>query len=256
MNDSYRDLICSRVIAAIEGSMAARDIRHELLKGQLKEILIRDLFRPLLPINIGVGSGEVVTASDQHSKQQDIVVYDKRFFPPILFESSYGIFPIESVLYTIEVKSSLTEKGLKESHKAAKEVSNFSYSIGLPGETVDENVKELLKLHNLQPSNRLSKANSALLALGTDLKTNREVERYDRIRGDDEAYLKAICVVTKGYWYRGRKARNNAEEWITWPHRYRYAEVIGFMAGILTTCQSILRRRYYPNVDKYLFPDI
>lgn len=99
----------SRVTAAISACEAVAKLPHSGEKGRIREILIRDLFRPLLPADIGVGSGFILSASGQVSGQQDIVVYDRSTLPPAMIDDVTGFFPIESAMYTIEVKSVLTK---------------------------------------------------------------------------------------------------------------------------------------------------
>src|SRR3989304_5727458 len=98
MNITYRDLVLARIKGVIEHAKATTTVQHQGLKGTLREILIRDLFRPLLPTDIGVGTGEIISAGGKKSRQQDVVIFDRRILPPILFEDFTGIFPVESVL--------------------------------------------------------------------------------------------------------------------------------------------------------------
>jgi hypothetical protein len=130
MNVVYRDLILARVQAAIGAARAATGIGHSGLKGQLREIVIRDLFRPLFQADIGLGTGEIITADNQRSRQQDVVVFDKSIVPPVLLEGTTGVFPIESVLYTIEIKTLLTAGELKSSFDSASQLAFLRY---LPG---------------------------------------------------------------------------------------------------------------------------
>jgi hypothetical protein len=158
MNITHRDLMLSHVHATIGAAKAVQSIGHKGLEGQLREIVIRELFRPLFPNDIGVGTGEIITASNRHSKQQDVVIYDKRILPPFLLEQSVGIFPIESVLYTIEVKSVLNADRLRASHGSAKELREFDY---LPGE-YDEQERPIC-------DREFARLSSTLLAFDTGL---------------------------------------------------------------------------------------
>jgi hypothetical protein len=237
MNITYRDLMLSRVHATVGAAKAVQSIGHKGLEGQLREIVIRELFRPLFPNDIGVGTGEIITASNRHSKQQDVVIYDKRILPPFLLEQSVGIFPIESVLYTIEVKSVLNADRLRASHESAKELREFDY---LPGE-YDEQERPICDME-------FARLNSTLLAFDTDLTESgkNEIDRYDEIRGADFPAIVAICVVGRGYWYW------KDDQWKTFPCRYPFYEVVLFIAGVLNTYQKILERRGNPRLGHYL----
>ena len=68
----------ARVIGAIHSARAASSLTHQGVKGTALEILVRDLFRPLLPADIGVGTGQILDcASGRLSAQVDVVLYDK-----------------------------------------------------------------------------------------------------------------------------------------------------------------------------------
>ena len=86
MNTVYRDLISARVQAAVGAAKPVTDITHKVLKGQLREIVIKDLFNPLLQSDVGVETGEIVSADNRQSGQQDVVILNRSILPPILLE--------------------------------------------------------------------------------------------------------------------------------------------------------------------------
>ena len=237
MNVVYRDLILARVQAAVGAAKALTNITHKGLKGQLREIVIRDLFHPLLPSDVGVGTGEIISADNRHSRQQDVVIFDKRILPPIVLEQVKGVFPIESVLYAIEVKSKMTAKAIKNSHRSATELMGFSYLSG----DYDEFGKPT--------RHQLTKVTSSVLAFGTDLKRERknDVQRYDEIRGSNYAAIRAICIVGSGYWFRLRD-----ETWRRWPQTYEFEEVVGFIAGVMNMYRMVAATRKEPRLGLYL----
>jgi uncharacterized protein DUF6602 len=129
MNVVYRDLILARVQAAIGAARAVTGIGHRGLKGQLREIVIRDLLRPLLPADVGLGTGEIITASNLRSQQQDVVIFDRSIMPPILLEGN-GVFPIEAALFAIEIKTKLTAAEIKPSVDSAVQLRSLRYRAG------------------------------------------------------------------------------------------------------------------------------
>ena len=70
MNSAYRSIFISNISVAINGAMAASTVTHPGVLGTIREILIRNLFRPLLPADIGIGTGQIVTFDNDfhHSK--------------------------------------------------------------------------------------------------------------------------------------------------------------------------------------------
>jgi len=236
VNSTYRDLILANVQAAVGAARAAKGITHKGLKGQLREIVIRDLFRPLLPADVGVGTGKIITADNHQSRQKDIVIFDKRILPPILFEGRTGLFPVESVLYTIEVKSILTKGELKSSHTGASELLDFNY---ISGKYDDDNEPIDHKIERVIPE---------ILAFDSDLgaQGKEEVQRYDELRGQEEPAIRAICVVGRGHWYWYKDA------WRTWPRTYPFEEVVGFVATIMNMYRKVAATRLEPRMGKYL----
>jgi hypothetical protein len=243
MHIGYRDLTRVRVEAAIAAAHAAANIRHEGMKGQVREIFIRDLLRPLLPSYIGLGTGEIINYQAKNSPQQDVVMYDTRILPPYLADPNVGIFPIESVLYAVEVKSTLTYRELEKAHRATTDLWDMDY---LPGHFEDDTQPvKYYPTHRVVPS---------LFAFGTDLKRTDEIERYDRIwrsggpvGGEVRPSLQVICVVGRGIWWwaNGR--------WNTVPTQgYNFGEVIGYLAAIWNNYERVAQSRGTPRLGRYL----
>lgn len=79
----YRNLVIERVRYAVAAARAAQPLEHSGTKGSIREVLMADLFRPLLPADLGIASGIVISAfDDAQSAQQDIIIFDKRIIPP------------------------------------------------------------------------------------------------------------------------------------------------------------------------------
>ncbi|MBI3822250.1 MAG: hypothetical protein HY289_06170 [Planctomycetes bacterium] len=236
MHQAYRDFILARVQAAVGAAKAARGVSHSGLRGEIREILIRDLFRPLLPADVGVGSGEIISHTNQTSKQTDIVLYDRSILPPIVFQEAAGIFPVEAVLYAIEVKSKLTSQELRDSDSAARKLEQLEYSAGQ---------HDL----NARPINHfIKKAVPVVFALASDLTghNDSEIERYDGLREAGEPAIRGICVAGRNYWFWSLDA------WRTWPVDYEFAEVISFIGTILNTYREVAETRGQPRLGRYL----
>src|SRR5438094_6070124 len=87
---------------------------HPLHKGTPREAFIRQFLADHLSEELAIGQGEIISADSQPSEvrnQFDIVLY-KRHFPKLPFGGGVNAFLAESVVATIEVKSTLTKKDL------------------------------------------------------------------------------------------------------------------------------------------------
>lgn len=93
---------------------ASGEINHSGEKGFFREIFVKKVFLSLLPIQYGIGSGIIVDKWKRQSPQCDLIIYDKRTIPPIMDENGYGIYPMDSVLRIVEVKSILNRDGIEQ----------------------------------------------------------------------------------------------------------------------------------------------
>jgi hypothetical protein len=238
MENIYSELTRSRIRAAVEAAHALKGTAHPGLKGQLREIVVRDLLRPLFPADIGAGTGEIITVDGDHSPQQDVVVFDRRILPPILFEQASGFFPLESVLFCIEVKSTLTASELRTAHTNALELESLRLRY-LAGRYNADDIPYPHEGQHLVP---------CLFAFESDLPGSgkSEVERYNEIRGATDPALRVICVVGRGYWdWEG--------EWGTFSDiAYPCGEVVAFVSVILNSYKTISQSRGEPRLGFYL----
>jgi hypothetical protein len=97
---------------------------HNPTIGQAREFLVKRLLKTLLPSAVYIGSGKVIDHQGRHSKQIDIILYDPRF--PMLNLDGGGLFFVEGVLATIEIKSTMTSDALRASLENCKSVLDLS----------------------------------------------------------------------------------------------------------------------------------
>ncbi len=86
---------------------------HPVLVGSAREFIIKRVLKTILPPVVHFGSGKIFDAKGKKSRQIDIIIYDSRF-PVFEVEAGIGIYPLEGVIATIEVKSTITNKSLHE----------------------------------------------------------------------------------------------------------------------------------------------
>lgn len=100
------------------------DLSHPLTKGELRELFVSNVLSLFLTQQFSVGTGVVVNSKGEESNQTDIIVYDNRILPPFINQQNIGVYPAESVIATIEVKSEFKGKDIKESEKKAANLCN------------------------------------------------------------------------------------------------------------------------------------
>lgn len=116
--------IAARTEALLAESKAiSKTFGHNGIRGTIRELFVKQLLEPLLPPQIGIGTGEVINHKGGRSKQLDVVLYNKDRVPPVLVSGGdIGIFPWECVISIIEVKSTLNVASLEEAHLNAASV--------------------------------------------------------------------------------------------------------------------------------------
>lgn len=122
-------------MAAVESALLATsripsNSGHPLHKGTPREAFVRQFLQDHLGDTLALGTGEII-ASDSRSgearNQFDIVVF-KRQFPKLSFGGGINAFLVESVVATIEVKSTLGKEELRSAVRAAHRVKQLPRS--------------------------------------------------------------------------------------------------------------------------------
>lgn len=85
---------------------------HKTLIGDAREFLVKEVLGRFLPPAVSVGRGVVIDSVGGRSRQCDIVITDGRL-PCFRHVGGSALFPVESVIATIEVISVLDGDGLR-----------------------------------------------------------------------------------------------------------------------------------------------
>lgn len=121
----------AREHALIAASRIPSSSGHSLHKGTPREAFIREFLQSHLPENVAIGTGEIIDSESKPGasrNQYDIVIY-KKSYPKLDFGGGVSGFLIESVIATIEVKSTLTKDGLEQAISAAVACKKLTPSI-------------------------------------------------------------------------------------------------------------------------------
>jgi hypothetical protein len=257
MNLLYQSLIRERIRYAIAAARAVQPLEHSGVKGAIREVLMADLLRPLLPADVGVATGVLISAFDQQqSGQQDIIVFNKRILPPILFEQGPALVPVEAALVCIEVKSVLTATELRLAHESAKTVLSLGMHSGIRDE------------HGNWVASRPSAVSSILVAVSTDLTVGgkSEAERYGECLKTEQPVLAGICILGRASWWRTERVIYDQPSgkyfkvdgspitggWRQVQGDDSHSETLELMAGILDLSQRIGVSRGQPPLHSYL----
>lgn len=105
---------------------STKSFSHSLNQGSVREHFIREFLTRHFSEKFAFGTGEIIHANSKRGEarnQFDIVMYDKSY--PKLTIGGITAFLAESVVATIEIKSTLSEKELKKAIMAARKVKDI-----------------------------------------------------------------------------------------------------------------------------------
>lgn len=106
-------------------------LQHGGLVGSSREFIIRRVLRRLLPRSTVIATGRIIDSEGKSSRQVDVIVFDSRF-PSFEVDTGIGMYPIEGVIATIEVKSNITKTTLKESLDNTRSILSLSLKVEEP----------------------------------------------------------------------------------------------------------------------------
>jgi hypothetical protein len=246
-NQLYAADLRVRIEAALASAKHAQAIDHPGLVGSIREILVRELLRPILPPNIAIGTGKIVDHVGATSAEIDIVVYDRALMPPLLYGASgeLGVFPVEACIYAIQVKSTSSATNVAQVIEQGRSLAQLTYLREACGP-------------NGNPINRVIPAyfafKSDLVAPTNEQDEAPEVTRWrDRHDAADSQYedvwienawmafsfppVRVLCVVGQGYgFYNGR-------HYSTYKSDGAAGEVVALITGIANTLLGFASRR-------------
>jgi hypothetical protein len=208
MNKLLRDRLLADIDRCLTEARNCSQLKHAGLVGKVRQILVETLLIPLLPDGFRIGTGKVTDSRGSLSSETDVIIYDRRSVPPVLYDEKHGIFPIESVYYVIEVKSTLSG-------------AEFERSI--------QNGVQLRSLVGRQP-------HSALFAFGSDLKEGKDSDRFIQRQKDMRVPLPVniFCVA-------GREYGHWNQVWNLFAPAEQHDEIVAFLVGVINTLVKEVR---------------
>ena len=117
MTSPIKEYTTARISDLIAKASAFSSLDHNVSKGTLRELLVNGFLKSYLTNDFGIGSGIILNQKEEQSKQIDVLIYDKRILPPFVIESNLGVYPAESIVATIEVKSWISKSIVQEESK-------------------------------------------------------------------------------------------------------------------------------------------
>lgn len=116
-------------VFALQSEVLTAALPHAGERGSNDEERCRAFLASVLPRRYAIGSGFVVSSTPgaKASPQQDVILYDHFLNSPLYQELSAGVFPIEMVYATIEVKGLLNSREITSSLTSIGKVRRLAH---------------------------------------------------------------------------------------------------------------------------------
>lgn len=217
-----KNLIKRYSTAMIEGLEKKIDasslINHKLTKGELRELFVTNILRHFLTNQFDIGTGIVINQNEEQSNQTDIVIYDNRVLPPFIKEQNIGIYPAESVVGVIEVKSRLTKDAILQSEDSSKILNEKIYN---------PSSSRYSDYHHIRPICGI------IGFYGTGTRKLKSAEEGKKWLEDNLKYNFALCLFGKYTWLNLRDSG-----WSMSPPKGKFEETKRFLAVFLDNLRT------------------
>lgn len=244
MNNHYRKILDAQIKKGLTDAKLAINLNHPYLIGKLREIVLHQLISPMLNNNYSIGNGKIIDYDGNMSSEVDLCIYSKNLHPPVFFSTSeqIGIFPIESVLNTVEVKSEFNLRNLKDAFFKFNQLDKLIITASQHDER-----GQVIPAYFIKPHYSLFAFNIRL----KDYSPTKILEMYSKVdeNWNTDPMITNICIAEKGWlcntsqgWlHKSYDKLNNFNE-----------EIIGFLSTLVSDLPRIESSRGNPRIGYYL----
>jgi hypothetical protein len=104
-NDLYRRRVIRKIKQTIGHAEKATAINHNGLRGEIREIAVDDLVKPVLPRPFDIATGKIIDSLGAESAETDLIIYSPAVLPGVMNTARQGFVPAESTVYAVEIKT-------------------------------------------------------------------------------------------------------------------------------------------------------
>lgn len=202
---------------------ASSPLNHRLTKGELRELFVTNVLASFLTKQFDTGTGIIVNQKEEQSNQTDIIIYDNRILPPFIKEQHIGVYPAESVVGVIEVKSALDKKAILDSEKSAKILQDTIYN---PSSSFYRDYRDMKPLS----------ATIGFYGIGSQELADQE--KGKKWLQTNVQYNFALCLIGKFSWLKlGNKG------WVRSANNFNFEETKRFIAVFLDNLRTVSELR-------------
>lgn len=123
----FESLFAGSIANALRWGTDVSEMEHAGLMGLFRESFIESVITPLLASPYKVSTGIIVDCHGNQSNQADVIVWDDSIHPPLATARGAGIFTVESVVATIEIKSTVKAADLRQALLSNVKLAMMTY---------------------------------------------------------------------------------------------------------------------------------
>ena len=227
----------------IAQSQAIGDIDHPGSKGKLRELFVGNCLQPFLTTQFGLGTGHIINHIGEQSPECDIISYDNRIVPPFIKHKDIGLFPFESVIAVIEVKSILDSRELTNTSNNFTKIIKYIYdnNVNIYGgyyiSLIDPKGNIIKTIDMLKPF--LSVISFKIKGLKVLKSKDKGVEWLEK----KAEYINSLCVIDMFHWLH--LYTKEGPEWrIRLADKVTNEETKRFIFTMLDNVRTIAENRY------------
>lgn len=128
--EEYWNGVLRRLQAEVDGFN--RIIGHQGERGRENELALARILQPLIPARYAVGTGIIIDASDNASKQCDVVLYEQADQARMLAQTNQLLHPVETVRVVIEIKTTLDKAEIDDAAGKKRSVDALQLIVSEP----------------------------------------------------------------------------------------------------------------------------
>lgn len=178
-------------------------ISHSGERGRSSEHVVRGLLRAVLPKRFSIGTGLIVSANGESSRQTDIVIYDDFHNASPALVGDVGVFPVECVYAAIEVKSRLDKESLSASAEAIGKLRKMRKYYRVPTVEIDPQRKTISTGSEILESKLAPR--TYLFAFDSDYSNiNTVIANMHNCAGEHGAHFHGVLILSKDWFVRQR----------------------------------------------------
>jgi hypothetical protein len=236
-----------RVVHMMGKSQTFEREAHLGLRGQFRELVLTELLQPLVPHTCRLTHGTVIDANGPRRNptkarnfEDDILVIDSECLPPFFELDGRGVYPVESVLARVEVKSGFNARSLREAIDGAAAFATLTPDLG------DTSYGQW------------ARPIQVLFAFRSDYVEGNDFGHFLRALAEHgnihSPAVRYLCIPGRGFWVHGNRPFTRE------PRRWHqclaagtgYTEVLGFVALLLHELPRIRELRRRASLSRYV----